>query len=202
LLSGDDGADCVIKATIEQAISHTNASTTLTVADSSKLKVGMEIEDDNNHIPSGTTITAIVDSTTVTMSQSATNTGSSTGTFTTTDEIPTVCQLTSFTDKERMGRLKDYWLLSEEGRIFFLQEYPYHPNNSIFVSYLAGSTRVPAAIHDASTKLVAAEILRMDDQTVLIAETGGNITTKEKYDILRKEAMETLSGKGDIVYLI
>jgi hypothetical protein len=202
LLSGDDGADCIIKATIEQAITHTNASTSLIVADSSKLKVGMEIQDNNNHIPLGTIITAIVDSTTVTMSQPATNTGSGTVIFTTDSEIPTVCQLTAFTDKERMGRLKDYWLLSEEGRIFFLQEYPYHPNNSIFVSYLAGSTRVPAAIHDAATKLVAAEILRMDDQTVLIAETGGNITTKEKYDILRKEAMETLSGKGDIVYLI
>ena len=42
----------------------------------------------------------------------------------------------------------------------------------------------------------------MDDQSVLIAETGANITTKEKYDILRNEAMETLKGKGDIVYFL
>ena len=49
---------------------------------------------------------------------------------------------------------------------------------------------------------MCAEILRHDDQTVLIAETGANITTKEKYDILRKEAMETLKGKSDLVYFI
>ena len=49
---------------------------------------------------------------------------------------------------------------------------------------------------------MAAEILRHDDQTILIAETGGNITTKEKYDILRKEALETLDGKKDLVYML
>ena len=45
-------------------------------------------------------------------------------------------------------------------------------------------------------------LLRSDDQSVLIAETGGNISTKEKYDILRTEAMEILKGKGDIVYFL
>ena len=50
--------------------------------------------------------------------------------------------------------------------------------------------------------LVAAEILRHDDQTIMIAETGGNIGAKEKYDILVKEAYAILKGKGDIVFLI
>ena len=36
----------------------------------------------------------------------------------------------------------------------------------------------------------------------MIAETGGNISTKEKYDILTKEAMDILKGKGDLVYLL
>jgi len=202
LLMGDDGADCVVKATIKQAITHTNTSTNLVVADSSKLAVGMEIEDNNNHIPSGTTITAIVDSTNVTMSAAATNTGSSTGTFTTTNLIPTVCDLTGFTDKEDLKRLGSYWTINEEGRIFFLRDYPYHTNNSVVVSYIAGDNRVPSAIHEATTKLAASEIIRMDDQSVLISETGGNITAKEKYDILRKEAMDILKGKGDIVYFI
>jgi len=202
LLMGDDGADCVVKATIKQAITHTNTSTNLVVADSSKLAVGMEIEDNNNHIPSGTTITAIVDSTNVTMSAAATNTGSSTGTFTTTNLIPTVCDLTGFTDKEDLKRLGSYWTINEEGRIFFLRDYPYHTNNSVVVSYIAGDNRVPSAIHEATTKLAASEIIRMDDQSVLISETGGNITAKEKYDILRKEAMDILKGKGDIVYFL
>ncbi len=203
LLSGDDGADCVLKATIKQSIAHTNGDTNLVVADSSKLAVGMEIEDQHgSHIPSGTTITAIVDSTNITMSAAATNTGSGTGTFTTTDQIPTVCPLTAFTDNDDMKRTGDYWLLGEEGRVFFLQDYPYHTRNSVFVSYVAGNARVPAAVHEATTKLVAAEIIRHDDQSVLIAETGANISTKEKYDILKKEAMDILKGKSDIVYFI
>jgi len=202
LLSGDDGAECVLKATIKQSVTHTNGSTNLVVADSSKLIVGMGIAEQGNHIPSGTTITAIVDSTNVTMSASATNTGSGTATFTTDDKIPTVCDLTNFTDKEDLRRLGSYWTIKSEGRIFFLRDYPYHEKNSVIVTYLAGNGRVPAAIHEAATKLAAAEILRHDDQSVLIAETGANITTKEKYDILKQEAMDILKGKGDLVYFL
>ena len=202
LLPSDDGSDCVLKASIQQAITHTNASTNLVVADSSKLKVGMSVVDGNNHIPANTTITAIVDSTNVTLSNAATNTGSSTGTFTSTNGIPTVCGMVPFTDKNDMRRLGDYWTIGSEGRIFFLREYPYHVQNSVVVTYIAGSSRVPAAIHEAATKLVCAEILRHDDQTILIAETGANISTKEKYDILRKEAMDILKGKSDLVYFI
>lgn len=203
LLLSDDGSDCVLKATIKQSCTHTNGSFNLVVADSSKLAVGMEIKDhQNNHIPTGATITEIVDSTNITMSVAATHTGSSTVTFTTTNAIPTVCNLTSFTDKEDMKRLGSYWTINEEGRIFFLRDYPYHTNNSIIVSYIAGDNRVPSAIHEATTKLVSSEIIRMDDQSVLIAETGGNITAKEKYDILRKEAMDILKGKGDLVYFL
>jgi len=83
-----------------------------------------------------------------------------------------------------------------------LKKYPYHNKNSVIVNFIAGDGRVPSAIHEAATKLAAAEILRHDDQTILIAETGGNISTKEKYDILRKEAMEILDGKKDLLYLI
>jgi hypothetical protein len=203
LLSGDDGADCVIKATIKQSCTHINGSFNLVVADSSKLAVGMEITDhQNNHIPTGATITEIVDSTNITMSIAATNTGSSTVTFTTTDAIPTVCTIEEFTDKEDLRRLGDYWTINEEGRIFFLKDYPYHRNNSVIVSYIAGDNRVPSAIHEATTKLTASEIIRHDDQSILITESGGNISTKEKYDILRKEAMDILKGKGDLVYFL
>lgn len=107
-----------------------------------------------------------------------------------------------FTDKQDMKRLGDFWMMGDDGRIFFLKRYPYHNKNSVIVNYVAGDGRVPSAIHEAATKLAAAEILRHDDQTILIAETGGNISTKEKYDILRKEAMEILDGKKDLLYLI
>ena len=108
----------------------------------------------------------------------------------------------NFTDKQEMRRLGDFWMMDNDGRIFFLKRYPYHNKNSVIVNFIAGDGRVPSAIHEAATKLTAAEILRHDDQTILIAETGANISTKEKYDILRKEAMEVLDGKKDLVYLI
>jgi len=201
LLSGDDGADCVIKATIKQSCSGNN-STNLTVADSSKLAVGMVVSGAVNIITS-TTIAAIVDSTTITLSNGSTGGAFSTPlTFTTENEIPTVCTIEVFTDKEDLRRLGDFWTINEEGRIFFLKDYPYHRNNSVIVSYIAGDNRVPSAIHEATTKLVASEIIRHDDQSILITESGGNISTKEKYDILRKEAMDILKGKGDLVYFL
>lgn len=110
--------------------------------------------------------------------------------------------LEAFTDKEDMRRLGDYWTIADDGRVFFMKRYPYHNKNSVIINYIAGDGRVPAVIHEAATKLVAAEILRHDDQTILIAETGGNITTKEKYDILRKEGLDLLEGKKDLIYML
>ena len=200
LLSGDDGADCVIKATIKQSCSTVNTSTALTVADSSKLHAGMVVT--GTGITGTITIASITDATNVVLSGAATATATNVLTFTSTDEIPTVCDLISFTDKEDLKRLGSYWTINEEGRVFFLKDYPYHRDNSVIVSYIAGDGRVPATIHEAATKLTAAEIIRHDDQSILITESGANITTKEKYDILRKEGLDILKGKGDIVYFL
>jgi hypothetical protein len=57
-------------------------------------------------------------------------------------------------------------------------------------------------ITDIATKLVACEILRSDDATVLITESGNQISVKEKYDLLRTEALEMLAGKKEGVVLI
>ncbi len=200
LLMGDDGSDCTIKATIKQSCTTTNTSKNLTVADSSKLAVGMIVS--GTGISGTVAIESITNSTTVVLDTAATASGTNILTFTTEDLIPSVCDLTVFTDKEDLKRLGSYWTIGEEGRIFFLRDYPYHTNNSVIVSYIAGDNRVPSAIHEAATKLVAAEIIRMDDQSVLIAETGANIGAKEKYDILKKEAMDILKGKGDLVYFL
>ena len=200
LLMGDDGSDCTIKATIKQSCTTTNTSKTLTVSDSSKLAVGMVVS--GTGITGTVAIESITNSTTVVLDTAATSSATSTLTFTSEDLIPSVCDLTIFTDKEDLKRLGSYWTIGEEGRIFFLRDYPYHTNNSVIVSYIAGDNRVPSAIHEATTKLVAAEIIRMDDQSVLIAETGANIGAKEKYDILKKEAMDILKGKGDLVYFL
>lgn len=201
LLAGEDGSDCTIKVKTQQTCSTSGATTNLTVADSSKLVVGMAVSGTN--INSSSTISSITNSTTVVLSHTTTGSVSGTVTFTATNTaIPTICNVTKFTDKQDLKRLGSFWNIGEEGKIFFLQDYPYHTQNSIIVSYIAGDNRVPAAIHEAATKLVAAEILRHDDQTILIADTGGNITTKEKYDILKKEGMDILKGKGDLVYFL
>jgi len=203
LLSGEDGSDCNVIIKTQQNGTHTLGSDSVTVDDTSKLAVGMTIED-NNHFPSGTSITEIVDSTTITVSNAATHDGTEDSMpFVATNlSIPKIATVEGFTDKQDMKRLGSFWAIGDEGKIYFLKDYPYHTQNSIVISYIAGSGRVPSAIHEATTKLVCAEILRHDDQTILIAETGANISTKEKYDILRQEAMDTLKGKSDLVYFI
>ena len=110
--------------------------------------------------------------------------------------------VTGFTDNQDQRRLGDYWSIGDEGKIFFHSEYPFIEDNGIRVTYLAGEGRVPATIHDAATKLVAAEVIRHDDNSILIAETNSNIDLKTKHDILIEEANKTLDGKSNMVYFI
>ena len=70
------------------------------------------------------------------------------------------------------------------------------------MAYIRGSSRIPSSIHEATTKLVAAEVLVTDDNTILIAETGSNIDVAKKHEILTTEAKEILDGKRNLVYLI
>ena len=110
--------------------------------------------------------------------------------------------VSNFTDEEDMRRLGQYWKIGDEGRIFFRTTYPYLRQNSIRVTYIAGKPRVPGIITDATTKLVACEILRHDDQTVLISETGAQIDTKGKYDLLKAEAEDLLKMSKEQIFFI
>ena len=84
----------------------------------------------------------------------------------------------------------------------FLKNYPFLHSHSVRVTYVSGEKRVPATIHDAATKLVAAEVIRHDDNSILIAETGSNIDLKTKHDILLEEANKILNGKKDVIHFI
>lgn len=110
--------------------------------------------------------------------------------------------VTEFTDKEELGRLSNFWTIGHEGRIFFRKQFPYQLSNSIRVTYIAGNQRVPASISEAATKLACCEILRHDDSTVLIGESGNQITPREKYDLLTLEANETLNAYKSTVVLV
>ena len=110
--------------------------------------------------------------------------------------------VTSFTDNQDQNRMGDYWMINDEGKIFFRREFPYVQNHSIRVTYVAGNGRVPAGIHEAATKLVAAEIIRHDDNSIIIAETGSNIDLKTKHDILLEEANKIIDGKKNLIHFI
>ena len=107
-----------------------------------------------------------------------------------------------FTDKETQKRLGDWWKINREGKIFFRRNFPYLEYNTCRVTYTAGSSRVPSVITDAATKLVACELLRHNDQTVMIAETGSQIDIKTKHDLLKEEAMAIVDGKKESVFFI
>jgi len=110
--------------------------------------------------------------------------------------------VTAFTDNETQSRLEDFWTINSEGKIFFLKEYPFTMKHSIRVTYVAGDYRVPGTIHEAATKLVAAEVIRHDDNSILIADTGSNIDLKTKHDILIEEAHKILEGKKNLIHFI
>ena len=92
---------------------------------------------------------------------------------------------TDFTDKETYDRNGDWWDMKDTGDIFFHAEYPYHTKH--YKGYIFfGSTRVPAVIEDAATKLVACEIIAADDSYVLLGDDNtSGLDLKSKYDPIR-----------------
>jgi len=106
----------------------------------------------------------------------------------------------AFTDNQEQGRNDDFWMITSEGKIFFRNEYPFVASHGCRVTYVSGDSRVPSWVHETATKLVAAEVIRHDDNSILITETGSNIDLKAKHDILVEEAKEVLKGKKIVIY--
>lgn len=110
---------------------------------------------------------------------------------------------TDFTDKETYDRNGDWWDMKDTGDIFFRSEYPYHTKHSIKVTYSFGSTRVPAVIEDAATKLVACEIIAADDSYVLLGDDNtSGLDLKSKYDSYKADVDKILKMKKRIVYYL
>ncbi len=107
-----------------------------------------------------------------------------------------------FADNENSGRTDDFWQIGDEGKIFFLRNYPHINSHSVRVTYVSGDGRVTSAVHEAATKLAAAGILLHDDNSILIAESGSNIDLKTKHDILVEEANKILDGKKKLIHFI
>ena len=97
------------------------------------------------------------------------------------------------------ARLRDWWLDSEMGIIYFNNSYPFFEWNAVKVSYIYGERYLEKAIEEAATKMVASELLMSDDRSVLIPEGGQNIDLGSKAQLWRKESMEILSRYKEVV---
>ena len=97
------------------------------------------------------------------------------------------------------ARLKDWWLDAEMGIIYFNNSYPYFEWNAVKVSYIYGERYLERAIEEATTKLVAADLLMSDDRSVLIPEGTQNVDLASKIQLYRKEAQEILNRYKEVV---
>lgn len=97
------------------------------------------------------------------------------------------------------ARLKDWWLDSEMGIVYFNNSYPFFEWNAVKATYIYGERYVEKAIEEAATKLVASELLMADDRSVLIPEGTQNIDLGSKAQLWRREAMDILSRYKEVV---
>ena len=110
--------------------------------------------------------------------------------------------VTAFTDNEEMSRTNSWWTNTESGDIYFRTNYPYTYKHAIRITYVTGNRRVPGLITDATTKLVACELLQSDDSTVLIGDAASNIDLKTKLDVWKESAMKQLELKKRLMYYL
>jgi hypothetical protein len=97
------------------------------------------------------------------------------------------------------ARLRDWWMDSEIGIIYFNNSYPFFEHNSIKVAYIYGERYLEKAIEEAATKMVAADLLLSDDRSVLIPEGSQNVDLGSKIQLFRKEAEELLARYKEVV---
>ena len=85
------------------------------------------------------------------------------------------------------------------GIIYFNNSYPYFEWNAVKVSYIYGERYLERAIEEATTKMVAADLLMSDDRSVLIPEGTQNVDLASKIQLYRKEAQEILNRYKEVV---
>tara|TARA_R100000808_G_C2119487_1_gene131134 strand:+ start:37 stop:1155 length:1119 start_codon:yes stop_codon:yes gene_type:complete len=111
--------------------------------------------------------------------------------------------VTDFADTESRGRDGDWWVIGEDGSVFFRASYPYQMKHSLRITYLAGNSRVPAIITEAATKLVACELMQADDNNLLLGENQeSGVDIKTKYDSYKADIDKILSMKKRLLYFM
>ena len=97
------------------------------------------------------------------------------------------------------GRLRDWWLDSEMGIIYFNNSYPFFEWNAVKVSYIYGERYLEKAIEEAATKLVACDLLMADDRSILIPEGTQNVDLASKIQLWQREAEGILNRYKEVV---
>tara|TARA_R110000803_G_scaffold147585_1_gene213124 strand:- start:2773 stop:4425 length:1653 start_codon:yes stop_codon:yes gene_type:complete len=97
------------------------------------------------------------------------------------------------------GRLRDWWIDSEMGIIYFNNSYPFFEWNAIKTSYIYGERYVDKAIEDICTKMVAIDLLMSDDRSVLIPEGTQNVDLASKIQLYRADIDRTFPRYIEVV---
>jgi hypothetical protein len=97
------------------------------------------------------------------------------------------------------ARLRDWWLDSESGIVYFNNSYPFFEWNAIKASYIYGERYVEKAIEDVCTKMVAIELLMSDDRSVLIPEGTQNVDLTSKIQLWQRDIESTLPRYREVV---
>ena len=97
------------------------------------------------------------------------------------------------------GRLRDWWMDSEMGIIYFNNSYPFFEWNAIKTSYIYGERYVDKAIEDICTKMVAIDLLLSDDRSVLIPEGTQNVDLSSKIQLYKMDIEKTFPRYIEVV---
>ena len=97
------------------------------------------------------------------------------------------------------ARLRDWWIDTEMGLIYFNNSYPFFEWNAVKASYIYGERYVEKAIEDVCTKMVAIELLMSDDRSVLIPEGTQNVDLTSKIQLWQRDIEATLPRYREVV---
>jgi len=94
------------------------------------------------------------------------------------------------------GMASDYWLDYDAG-VLYLRTYYSDGEKRIRIKYRYGESAVPLDIQAACTKMVASEILKQDDASFLVPESGQNIPLPDKAYRWKTQADELIARRTD-----
>lgn len=97
------------------------------------------------------------------------------------------------------ARLRDWWIDSEMGIIYFNNSYPFFEWNAVKVAYIYGERYVEKAIEDICCKMTAIDLYMSDDRSVLIPEGTQNVDLASKIQLWQADIDRILPRYTEMV---